>query len=89
LSLWITIHESTCVASGGPGTWPEWAGLTADFAALAPRPAPTSEKPTIIAPPPLRNVLRESSFVRISVIGYLPPFAITAAAFWIAVRIRG
>src|SRR6478672_5835711 len=52
-------------------------------------PAPTRLKPTIIAPPPLRNDLRENSLLSISVIGYFPPFAITAAAFWMAVRIRG
>ena len=45
--------------------------------------------PTTSAPPPLRNVLRENSLFEDLGHGYFPPFAITAAAFWIAVRIRG
>src|SRR5690349_485211 len=53
-------HESTAVWSYGPfdakGSSP-----VAAFAALAPRPAPRKLKPTIIAPPPFRNDVRENS----------------------------
>ena len=52
--------------------------------------APSAQKPTISAPPPLTNDLRrELLLVQEAGHGYFPPFAITAAAFWIAVRIRG
>ena len=88
LSAWIAIHESTWCASGGPALAPVCDGDAAfgSFAACA---APPSAKPTISAPPPLTNDLRENSLLEDLGHGYFPPFAITAAAFWIAVRIRG
>ena len=52
-------------------------------------PAPTRLKPTTSAPPPFRNDLRENSFSCIKPCHHAPAFAITAAAFWIAVRILG
>ena len=86
LSAWMIRNESTEFGSAGPGS------RTGRSAAPAPcrrAPAPATEKPTIIAPPPLTNDLRENSLFEHLGHGYFPPFAITAAAFWIAVRIRG
>jgi isoquinoline 1-oxidoreductase beta subunit len=51
LSGWIVSQESTWARSG----------LYAALAAEAPRPAPAIEKPTTIAPPPFRKLLRENS----------------------------
>src|SRR5512146_300468 len=58
LSPWIASQESSCCESYGPF---EANGSSAAFAAFAPKTAPTVENATISAPPPLRNVLRESS----------------------------
>ena len=73
-------------------------GLLSALAAL--EAAPAAMVMPITRPVPRRNDRREISFsvrtrattsLRVSwvVLIYLPPFAITAAAFWIAVRIRG
>ena len=71
------------------GSRPVCVGDAAFGVFAACEPAPASEKPTISAPPPLTNDLRENSLFEHLGHGYFPPFAITAAAFWIAVRIRG
>ena len=52
-------QESTAVWSYGP--FDANGSSAAACAALAPTPAPTTLKPTSIAPPPLRNVVRENS----------------------------
>ena len=83
LSLWIVTHESIEFGSYGALLAN---GLSA--ACALPASAPSELKPTISAPPPFRNVRRESSLLE-DLRHDLPPFAITAAAFWIAVRIRG
>ena len=66
------IHESTCVRSGlKPAGAGGVAGKAAD--ALPARADPTTENPTISAPPPFTNDLRENSFSCIRpVIRHLP-----------------
>ena len=85
LFAWIAMNESTWPRSGGPF---DANGLSTAFAALR-RAAPATDMPTISAPPPFTNALRENSFSWSRPVIYAPPFAITAAAFWIAVRILG
>src|SRR3954468_5461707 len=65
LSAWMTSHESTAVWSNGPID--AYGSTPADFDAFALIPAPTAENATISAPPPFRNVVRENSFLSISV----------------------
>ena len=86
LSAWIIRNESTAFGFPGPGLAN---GSNEAACALPARPAPTALRPTIIAPPPLTNDLRENSLLMHQAGHHAPPFAITAAAFWIAVRIRG
>ena len=86
LSALIVIHESTWFRSG---LIPPGRSVGAAAAALPASADPASEKPTISAPPPLTNDLRENSFSCMQARHHAPAFAITAAAFWIAVRIRG
>ena len=85
LSAWIATNESTCPRSGGPF---EENGLSTACAAFAPS-APAALKPTTSAPPPRISERRENSLLGNQAGHHAPPFAITAAAFWIAVRILG
>jgi hypothetical protein len=64
LSALMVSHESTWLVGG---RYPAEVGAVA-APALPAVAAPASEKPTISAPPPLRNDLRENSLLRISVI---------------------
>ncbi len=84
LFAWIAMNESTWPRSGGPF---DENGLSTAFAAFAP--APATDMPTISAPPAFTKPLRENSFSCIKPGHHAPAFAITAAAFWIAVRILG
>ena len=63
-------------------------GLSA-ACALPATAAPSSAKPTISAPPPFTNDLARELLLVKKPGHHAPPFAITAAAFWIAVRILG
>ena len=96
LSGWTMNHESSWFESNGPydaNSFPSVRpGLTRGSTAAPALPAtaaPATEKPTTSAPPPLTNERRENSFSGIKPGHHAPPFAITAAAFWIAVRILG
>ena len=62
---------------------------SAAFAAFAPSPAPSDGEADDQRAAALDERLARELLVEHLGHGYFPPFAITAAAFWIAVRIRG
>ena len=85
LSAWIAMNASTVCRSGGPF---EANGLSAACALPAtPRRADGEADEHRAAA--LDERLARELLVQHLRHGYFPPFAITAAAFWIAVRIRG
>ena len=85
LSALIVIHESIWYWSNGPLLAN---GLSA-ACALPARPAPSDAEADDQRAAALDERLARELLVEHLGHGYFPPFAITAAAFWIAVRIRG
>ena len=86
LSAWIVIHESTCVQVGR--------AVARVRARRPPAPCRRAPRPPTLKPDDQRAAALDERPARELLVehlghGYFPPFAITAAAFWIAVRIRG
>ena len=86
LSALIVSHASIACASNGPA---DAYGSAAAFAVLRAAAAPREREADDQRAAALDERLARELLVQDLGHGYFPPFAITAAAFWIAVRMRG
>ena len=87
LSAWIVSHESIVLHVERARS--TRTGRSADFAAFAPSAGAGEREADDHRAAALDERLARELLVQDLGHGYFPPFAITAAAFWIAVRIRG